>query len=129
MEQNTCAGPQGHAAMSWLVSLMFALPGGLLDAVEWQESRGRPDVVSPSGCVGLLQVCPRWSQYTAEQLRDPLINRLEGARLLSHWHRRAQGDWPRALAAYRCGNRGLRGECGDIYARRVLARARRYAAR
>lgn len=110
--------------MSWLVSLLFALPGGLLDAVEWQESRGDPAAVSASGCVGLLQVCPRWSQYTATQLRDPAINRLEGARMLRYWHRRAHGDWSRALAGYRCGNAGLRGACGQGYARRVLARMR-----
>lgn len=110
--------------MSWLVSLLFALPAGLLDAVEHIESRGDPAAVSASGCVGLLQVCPQWSRYTAAQLRDPTINRLEGARMLRYWHRRAHGDWSRALAAYQCGNGGLRGTCGRGYARRVLARMR-----
>lgn len=107
----------------YLVAIAI-LPAGLLDAVQHIESRGNPAVVSASGCVGLLQVCPRWSQFSAAQLRDPDINRAEATRLLLGWHRRAHGDWSRALAAYRCGNRGLRGKCGQTYARRVLARAR-----
>lgn len=110
--------------MTWLVSLLFSFPPGLLEAVEHFESGGNPAAVSASGCVGLLQICPRWSSYTAEQLRDPTINRFEGARMLRYWHRRARGDWRLALAGFRCGNAGLRGECGDTYADRILARAR-----
>lgn len=110
--------------MTLLITLLFSLPPGLLDAVEWQESRGNPAAVSASGCIGLLQVCPRYSHYTAAQLRDPSINRMEGARMLRYWHNRARGNWTLALAAYRCGNRGLRGTCGQGYARLVLVRLR-----
>lgn len=113
--------------MTILITLLFSLPPGLLDAVEYTESRHDPTAISASGCVGLLQVCPRWSQYTAEQLRDPTINRMEGARMLRYWHRRAHGNWSRALAGYRCGNAGLRGECGKAYAKAVLSLARRHA--
>lgn len=91
-------------------------------AVEYVESRGNPNVVSRDGCVGLMQVHPRWAKVPRAQLFDPETNRAEGRRLLKYWHGRAKGDWLLTLAAYRCGWGGLRGECGQRYARIVLAR-------
>lgn len=93
-------------------------------AVEHVESRGNPTVVSRDGCVGLMQINPRWSKYTAEQLKDPETNRSEGRRLLRYWHRQARGSWLLTLAAYRCGWGGLKGRCGTKYARIVLRLAR-----
>lgn len=113
---------------AYLVALAL-MPPGLLEAVEHVESRGRWDVVSPSGCVGLLQVQPRYALAPRWALFLPSVNRAEGARMLAYWHRRARGDWALALAGYRCGNAGLRGECGAGYARRVLARARSHRAK
>lgn len=117
---------------SWLMACALAqwvpaaavVPEAIRAAVEDVESHGRADVVSSSGCVGLMQVCPRWSIVPRALLFEPQINRLEGVRLLAHMHRAARGNWSRALAAYRCGNAGLRGECGQGYARLVLAKAR-----
>lgn len=96
----------------------------IVAAVIHLESRGNPDVVSRDGCVGLMQVHPRWTKYSAEQLKDPAVNRQEGTRLLKYWLRRAHGNWPRALAAYNCGWRGLEGKCGTGYAQRVCQLAR-----
>lgn len=110
---------------AYLAALAF-MPPGLLEAVEHVESRGRWDVVSPSGCVGIMQVQPRYALVPRWALFLPSVNRAEGARMLAYWHRRSGGDWARALAGYRCGNAGLRGECGDAYARRVLALAKGY---
>lgn len=92
--------------------------------VEYVESRGNSTVVSRDGCVGLMQINPRWSKYTAEQLKDPETNRAEGRRLLRYWHRQARGSWLLTLAAYRCGWGGLKGQCGTRYAKLVLRRAR-----
>jgi len=109
---------------AWLSALAI-LPAGMLDAVTHAESRGTWSAVSRAGCVGVMQVCPRWAEVPRWALFLPAVNRLEGARLLAYWHRRAHGDWQLALAAYRCGNAGLRGRCGVVYARGVLARMRK----
>lgn len=105
------------------LAALAIMPPGLLDAVEHVESRGNPWAVSHSGCIGLLQVCPRWASVPAWSLFIPAVNRAEGARQLADWYRRG-GSWRKAAAAYRCGWTGLRGECGQTYARRVLAAAR-----
>lgn len=108
---------------AWLSALAI-LPAGMLDAVTYAESRGAWFAVSRAGCVGVMQVCPRWAEVPRWALFLPPVNRLEGARLLAYWHRRAHGDWQLALAGYKCGNRGLRGRCGQAYARAVEARRR-----
>ena len=92
-------------------------------AVEQIESGGRWWVENGK-CVGVMQINPKWSICTRAELFDPNVNRAEGKRLLLYWLRRAHGKWSRALAAYNCGNAGLRGECGGGYARRVLRLAR-----
>jgi soluble lytic murein transglycosylase-like protein len=93
----------------------------VLVAIEHVESRGNPNVVSKDGCVGLMQVHPKWSKYSKEQLKDPITNRAEGRRLFLYWHRKAHYNWAFSLAAYRCGWGGLEGKCGVRYARAVLA--------
>lgn len=108
------------------LAAMAMLPAGLLAAIEQVESRGRWDVVSSSGCVGVMQVQPRYTLAPRWALFLPSINRAEGARMLAYWHRRSGGNWSRALAGYRCGNAGLRGECGAAYAQHVLALAKGY---
>lgn len=114
-----------------MIAYLFALllhpitvPDALQRQVEYAESRHNPFVVSRAGCVGLMQVCPQYSQLPRSLLFLPAINRAEGCRMLAYWRKRAHGDWHKALAAYRCGNAGLRERCGNGYARRILARAR-----
>ena len=87
-------------------------------AVEQVESGGRWWVEN-RGCVGVMQVNPRWSIHTRADLLDPEVNRQEGRRMLGYWLTRAHGEWHKALAGYNCGNAGLRGECGRGYANRV----------
>ncbi len=41
------------------------------------------------------------------------------ARVMVDAFKRSGGNWHKALAAYNCGNAGLRGECGQGYASRV----------
>lgn len=103
---------------------MVDLPA-IVRAVEYTESRGNPTVVSRDGCVGLMQINPKWSKYTAAQLKNPSVNRAEGIRLLRYWHRHSGGSWLLTLAAYRCGWGGLSGKCGKTYAQIVLRRATR----
>lgn len=90
-------------------------------AVEHAESRG--NWLARNGShIGLMQIGSRWSQWPTVLLYLPAVNRWEGRRLLRYWHGRAGGDWVRAVAAYRCGNGGLRLRCGKVYALAVLAR-------
>jgi len=108
--------------MTWLISLVFHLNPALLAAVEHIESRGAWTAKSSAGCIGVMQVCPRFSPVKPNWLLwIPVINRAAGAHALSYWHKRAHGNWSLALAAYNCGNAGLRGRCGRGYARRVLS--------
>lgn len=100
-----------------------AVPAEVRMAVEHVESRGEWSAVSPAGCIGLMQICPRWSAVPGPLLFVPQINRVAGAKALHYWLKRAGGRWPRALAAYNCGNRGLQGRCGRGYARTVLRHA------
>lgn len=111
--------------MMWLIALSFVIPKQIIESVEYAESRGSWTAKSKAGCIGVMQICPRWSAVRPRWLLwIPVVNRVEGARQLAHWHHRAHGNWKRAIAAYRCGNAGLRGKCGQVYARRVLASAR-----
>lgn len=87
-------------------------------AVEAVESGGRWWVQN-GPCVGVMQINPRWSICTRAALFDPNVNRTEGRRMLAYWLKRSGGNWHKALAAYNCGNAGLRGECGQRYASRV----------
>lgn len=96
----------------------------VLQAIEQVESKGQWWVVSKSGCVGLMQVCPKWSKYKKSELLIPEINRSEGARIFAAWLRAAKGDTTRALAAYRYGWAGLYGRRGKNYSAIVLKIAR-----
>ena len=72
-----------------------------------------------------MQVCPKWSKYKKAELLVPEINRMEGERLLKYWLGRSGQNMKKALAAYNCGNAGLKLKCGVGYANIVLAKARK----
>lgn len=89
-------------------------------AVEQFESGGQWWAVSRSGCVGVMQICPKWATVPRNMLLIPEINRQQGIRLLRYWYGKAHGDWWLTLAGYRCGWNGLKGKCGKTYAKRVM---------
>lgn len=99
------------------------VPEQVRQAVEYTESKGQWDAVSSAGCIGVMQICPRWSRIPKSLLYVPVLNRLEGAKHLHYWYRKARGNWAFALAAYNCGWGGLQGSCGRGYAHVVLRRA------
>ena len=96
----------------------------VLNAIEHVESGHRWWLVSKSGCIGMMQVCPRFSIYKRNQLFIPEINRMEAERMLASWLLAANGNMSRALAAYRYGYDGLYGKRGKEYAEKVLRIAR-----
>lgn len=79
------------------------LDPALLQAVAWQESRGRMDAISLKGAVGVMQLLPG----TAAELNvDPgnLVDNLRGgAMYLRRQLDRFGGSVPLALAAYNAG--------------------------
>ena len=76
------------------------------------ESTYRPDVLSRSGAIGLMQIMPPTGQdiagrlgvtITDEDLKNPEINVRFGAFYISAMIRQYGGDWDKALAAYNGG--------------------------
>ena len=119
--------------LSFWFSLLFScrtndpeIGNRIIDSVEFQESRGYVNVRDNGQCVGVMQIDSRYSPFPKKFLRVPFLNRIAGTRAIHYWKRRAGGDIKIALAAYNCGNAGLRGVCGVGYANSVLSRNKLY---
>lgn len=121
--------------MNWAIALYLmwqpplhhhGVPECLIKSIEYYESRGKPFAVSHAGCVGTMQVNPRFSQSPRWLLFSPSGSRHEGTRIFCRWYRRAGGDLRHALAGYNGGNKALRGEMPRAlrYADRVISRAK-----
>lgn len=80
----------------------YGLPSGLVDAVIYQESRGRMDAVSPKGALGLMQLMPGTAAMLGVNPYDAVDNIRGGARYLRQQMDRF-GSIPLALAAYNAG--------------------------
>lgn len=86
---------------------MFGLPETWIHAVIWQESRGRPNAVSPAGAMGLMQVMPRtWQRQRARYALgqdpfEPRNNILAGTSYLREMY--DAFGMPGCLAAYNAG--------------------------
>ncbi len=75
---------------------------GLLEAVAWQESRGRMSAVSVKGALGVMQLMPTTAAELGVQPRDVADNIRGGAMYLRRQLDRF-GSVPLALAAYNAG--------------------------
>lgn len=85
---------------------------GLPDALKYLpmvESMLLPEVVSPSGAVGLWQIMPSTARYLGlrvdekvDERLDPMLSGRAAIRLLQELYLEF-GDWSLALAAYNCG--------------------------
>ncbi len=78
------------------------LEPGLLEAVAWQESRGRTGAVSVKGALGVMQLMPTTAAELGVQPRDVADNIRGGAMYLRRQLDRF-GSVPLALAAYNAG--------------------------
>lgn len=74
----------------------------LLEAVAWQESRGRMDAVSPKGALGVMQLMPTTAAELGVDPTNPADNIRGGAMYLRRQLDRF-GSLPLALAAYNAG--------------------------
>ena len=103
------------------------IPEALFLALIWQESRWRPDVVSPAGAIGLTQLMPGTAAELGVDPWDRQQNLRGGARYLKAQHERF-GSWPLALASYNAGPSRVAAEGGipaaaALYVLAVLSRA------
>ena len=104
----------------------------LVTAIIYRESAFRPRVVSRAGACGLMQVIPKYSRYTCEELKQPRVAIREGTRALVTWLSWAKGSLARekksnkknpspieiALCGYNAGTRCITNKNGK-FARRV----------
>lgn len=90
------------AAVDHFAELNHLSPA-LLEALVWQESRWRPEALSPKGAMGLAQLMPGTARDLGVDPRDPFANLAGGARYLRQQLDRFDGDVERALAAYNAG--------------------------
>jgi soluble lytic murein transglycosylase-like protein len=84
-----------------------ALSPDLVEAVAWQESRLRPQVVSPAGAIGEMQLMPGTARDLGVDPYDSRQNISGGAAYLSGLLKRYDGDMVRALAAYNAGPKAV----------------------
>ena len=75
----------------------------LLEAVAWQESRGRMSAVSPKGARGVMQLMPGTAAEMGVRSDDLADNIRGGALYLRRQLDRFGGSVPLALAAYNAG--------------------------
>ncbi len=84
----------------------YRLPENWIIAVMIQESKGDPNAVSSSLCLGLMQLLPSTARglgVDMAQIFDPRTNILAGAQVLREYLDGAHGDLDRALASYNLG--------------------------
>lgn len=79
------------------------LQQGLLEAVAWQESRGRMSAVSVKGALGVMQLMPGTAAELGVKIDDVADNIRGGALYLRRQIDRFGGNIPLALAAYNAG--------------------------
>jgi Transglycosylase SLT domain len=81
----------------------FNVDPALVQAVAWQESKFRSDVVSPKGAIGIMQLMPATARQLGVNPNDPRQNIYGGVAYLSMLLTRFNGDTRLALAAYNAG--------------------------
>ncbi|HKJ33077.1 MAG TPA: transporter substrate-binding domain-containing protein, partial [Balneolales bacterium] len=80
----------------------------MIVAIAAQESKFDPSAKSWAGAVGLMQVSPRFTEYTPQQLENKKLNVREGIRILKeqlkHYaYMDSTNQWDFALATYNAG--------------------------
>jgi soluble lytic murein transglycosylase-like protein len=81
----------------------YGLPRWLVRSVMRAESAFQPQVVSPKGAIGLMQLMPGTAQTLGADPRDPAQNADAGARYLRDLLVKYDGALWHALAAYNAG--------------------------
>ena len=88
------------------IASMYGLCPELIQSLIWEESRGKTDIVSHCGAVGLMQVMPKYNQERMKELgvtdlTDPYSNILVGCDIIAELADKYEVY--EALTAYNCG--------------------------
>lgn len=95
--------PPAFRAAIAAAAARYDLSPDLLDAVARSESGYDPDIVSPAGAIGVMQLMPATARSLGVDPRDPTQNILGGAAHLRAQLDRFDGAVDLALAAYNAG--------------------------
>lgn len=131
------------APPAWLLpivaqaSVRYEMPESLILAVAAQESGFKPDVTSPAGAQGLMQLMPGTAaQYSVANPYNAVESVMGGVAYLADLRAQFDGNIPLMLAAYNAGSQAVL-DYGDhippfqeteAYVPEVVARYRTYAA-
>jgi soluble lytic murein transglycosylase-like protein len=81
----------------------YGLDPAFLAAVFWTESSYTPDVVSPTGAIGLGQLMPETANWLGVDPWDPMENMDGAARLYRYYLDKYNGDIELSISAYAAG--------------------------
>jgi soluble lytic murein transglycosylase-like protein len=81
----------------------YGLDPAFLAAVFWTESSYTPDVVSPTGAIGLGQLMPQTAQWLGVDPWDPMQNMEGSARLYRYYLDKYDGNVELSISAYAAG--------------------------
>lgn len=95
--------PRETPALFAAAAKAHGLDQGLLEAVAWQESRGRMNAISSKGALGVMQLMPGTAVEMGVRANDLEDNIRGGALYLRRQLDRFGGNVPLALAAYNAG--------------------------
>lgn len=85
-------------------SMKYLIPVALIKAIIKVESDFNPDVVSPAGAMGLMQLMPQTAEAMGvKNIFDPRENIMGGTRYLRILANKYKGDLVLTLAAYNAG--------------------------
>ena len=90
----------------------------IVASVIYVESSFSPRVVSKAGACGLMQVLPKYSRYSCEQLKNPRTGIKDGIRALNWWLSWTKGDMDKSLCGYNAGTKCVT-KPNSKFARRV----------
>ncbi len=95
--------PPAFRAAVAAAAARYDLSPDLLDAVARSESGYDPNIVSPAGAIGVMQLMPATARQLGVDPRDPVQNIMGGAAYLRAQLDRFDGAVDLALAAYNAG--------------------------
>jgi soluble lytic murein transglycosylase-like protein len=95
--------PLSPIELAYAAADKYCLPRALVRAVMAAESGFQPDIVSPKGAIGLMQLMPETAQLLGADPHDPAQNVDAGVRYLRDMLNRYNYNLWHALAAYNAG--------------------------
>lgn len=114
---------QHYAPLVERAAKKYDIPSTVVASMIWHESNYKPNMVSPYGARGLMQVMPMWFKR-GENWRDHQTNINVGCRVLRMYSTQFHGNMHRALTAYCYGPAPVyRGKYRSRYSNQVLKRA------